>query len=581
MKKKQKLSRRLVYLVLGLCVSLMLTVTIAVMVGAPYIVEQAIAKQALQTAHHVANQLDEQAYAEMASNPVENDLYWELREQLNDIREKSGVLYALTYQTTPGDAVQFLVDGMPVDDIEGAATINSTSSVTTHEHLQEALQNDGTTTEILSDDTFGDFLTAIVPMKYEGEVIAYVGVDIEANQIAIVKEDILKTFVPVFLIVMLTITVLGLLIVRVYINRALTPLTTLQQASEQLANGQVADAEQLVSGVDTTMNNEVSRLAISFKATIETLRHLFTHIQQETKHVEEVMEHLTTQAEAVKGAQQQITNTTTFIEQRAQIQVESSSQTTEAMTEMAVGIQRLADSTNAITEAAQEVTGFVRASTSDTKEVFEKMKALQMLVNDTTHGVHEMTERFTEIESRVSVITSIADQTNLLALNASIEAARAGEHGAGFAVVAEEVRKLAVLSKTSADDIVEQLRLFERLSIDVTGRMEQSNERVIKSTEAVAVIEHHMDNILHNMNEVYDYIQEDAAILQQMSAGSEEVLASMEEVNQSADDMLQQTKQSYGVAQDQQKLVGTLSEVVATLQQSSHDLTDFMKKFKM
>lgn len=581
MKKEQKLSRRLVYLVLGLCASLMITVGVAVMLGGTYVVEQAIAKQALQTAKHVASQLDGEAYAQMASNPTENDLYWELREQLNDIREKSGVLYALTYQVPTGEDVKFLVDGMPADDLEGAAAINDTSSVTKREYLEEAATSGGATTDILVEETFGEFLTAIVPLTHNDEIVAYVGVDIEASQITATKVEILNTFMPLFIGLMLLITLVGIYIVRIYINRALNPLTTLQQASEQLANGQVGAAEQLIATVDTTVNNEVSRFARSFKATITTLQQLLTNIQQQTDDLQHVTTELTKQSAKVHDAQHIIATTTTAIEQSAQAQADTSSQTTEAMTEMATGIQRLADSTNAITESANEVTGFVGTSTADTKNVLEKMRSLEQLVHNTTQGVHEMTERFTQIEQRVGIITNIADQTNLLALNASIEAARAGEHGAGFAVVAEEVRKLAVLSKTSADDILAQLTLFERLSQRVTNDMEQSNERVMLSTEAVSVIEQHMESILKHMTDVSGYIQEDAAILQQMSAGSEEVLASMEEVNHSAEHMLGKTKQSYDIAQQQQQTVNALADVVHTLQQSSTTLTEMMKKFHM
>lgn len=559
----------------------MVAVGAAVIWGGIFIVEQSIAKQALQTASHVASQLDAKKYAQMANEPEESELYWELREQLNDIREKTGVLYAYTYQVSDSEGVKFLVDGMPVDDVDGAAAINSISSVTTAEHLQQADAHNGTTTDILSEETYGDFLTAIVPLTYNGETVAYAGVDIQASQITAIKIDILNKFVPLYLGLMLLITCVGIYIVRIYINRALQPLTTLQQASEELAAGNVAKAEQLAATVPTTTNNEVSRLATSFNETIQTLRGLFSDIQQQSKQLEDVTQQLSSQALQVGDAQQQISATTILIEGSAKAQSETSSQATEALMEMATGIQRLADSTNSITEAAQEVTGFVQSSSNDTKAVLQRMEALQQLVNETTAGVHEMTVRFAQIDQRVSVITSIADQTNLLALNASIEAARAGEHGAGFAVVADEVRKLAVLSKTSADDITEQLRLFEELSASVTEKMEQSNKRVIESTEAVAVVEEHMGRILHNIHEVSSYMQDDAAILEQMSAGSEEVLASMEEVSRSAVTMLSETQSSHAVAQQQLQMVHTLRDVVTTLEQTSLHLTDVIKKFTM
>lgn len=584
MKKEKKLSQRILYLVAALFIGVMIMVGVAVSFGGNYIVEKTIAEQAIENVKHVATQLDSEAYEQFIAAPTENDLYWTLREQLNDIREKAGVLYISTYQVPEDGATEvlFLIDGMPVDDTETAAMLGEASNATKVHHLEEAISEGSATTGLVEDDNFGEFLTAIVPFYSEdGELLMFVSIDIDATKIVGIKTQILNELIPIFIAVLAIIVMIGLWQVRRYINRALQPLVTMEQASRQLANGNIAEAEQLIQQMSSTHNDEVSRFSYAFTDTLQQLRQLVQQVKQQTTNVEHVSQHLAVHANDVNNVQQQITESTTIIEQSAQMQTEVTTQTTEALTEMATGIQRLAESTNAITSSTQDVTVFVEESAKNAQDVSMKMGSLEELVAHTTAGVHQMNERFKTIEQMVSVITSIADQTNLLALNASIEAARAGEHGAGFAVVADEVRKLAVSSKQSAEDITEQLRLFEQLTASVTTQMQESHTQVTESTHAVNVVEQRMIQILNNMQQVAMYIQEDAAVLQQMSAGSEEVLASMEEVSRASVHMLQETEQTYSGVQQQVQMLHTLNTTIEALEQASEHMTTSMEKFTL
>jgi methyl-accepting chemotaxis protein len=113
------------------------------------------------------------------------------------------------------------------------------------------------------------------------------------------------------------------------------------------------------------------------------------------------------------------------------------------------------------------------------------MRLIHDTVQDLSKVIRGLGERSKEIGEIVAVITKISSQTNLLALNAAIEAARAGEHGRGFAVVADEVRKLAEQSAQSAQQISELITHIQKETLNAVQSMDQATKEVQSGLDVV------------------------------------------------------------------------------------------------
>jgi methyl-accepting chemotaxis protein len=176
--------------------------------------------------------------------------------------------------------------------------------------------------------------------------------------------------------------------------------------------------------------------------------------------------------------------------------------------------------------------------------------------------VEKLNNRAGEIGNIVTVITDIADQTNLLALNAAIEAARAGEQGRGFAVVADEVRKLAERTIKATTEISGKIGAVQSESDQTSRSMADASNEVTKATEFIRNVGSSLQAILEAVQKVRDQITQIATAVDEQSAASEEVARNIEKTSSIANDM---EKMSADVMKD----VNVLTDVAQRLKNSA------------
>ncbi|MFC7685985.1 methyl-accepting chemotaxis protein [Ureibacillus sp. GCM10028918] len=581
MKKEKKLSRQILSIIVVIFIFLLGLYVFTMSYNSKESVKATIGERTIEIAENMLNFIEVEEYKELAQNPAENNLYWELREQLNELREMNGVLYAYTYAVPKeGEDVTFLVDGMPADDTENAGAIGDTSGSTTYEHLQKVLKEGSFYSDLLSSD-YGEYISGTIPMKdANGEVVAFLGVDIDASYVDEVSASVAKDIVPKVSLIFLLIVLMGLYITYRYVNRSLKPLNVLKEASEQLADGDLKGVNETLSSLKLKNNNEIAIFSQTFSQAFNNLSKSLKNLHTKSTNLEKAVADIELTATQVAKSNNIIASSIVEIASSSDQQEASNNEVNQAMNEMSIGIQRLSDSTSDMAEASTEMTNLVETSVDHAKHVVSQIQNVEASVIHTEGYVREMSDKFKSIKEMVSVITSIADQTNLLALNAAIEAARAGEAGKGFAVVADEVRKLAEMSRSSADEIQSYLENFLLISEKALVEMDNSTEEVKAGNQSVIEIGDKLNQILTVVVDVNTKIQNDSAVIEQMSASSEEILASTEEMRKLVVNTTSQTKEVAGSSDIQVEMVHKLEEVVQLLDSTSKEMIQEISKFR-
>jgi methyl-accepting chemotaxis protein len=308
------------------------------------------------------------------------------------------------------------------------------------------------------------------------------------------------------------------------LRKFLAPIRDLFHAITQVSAGRL-DVE-----VKVTSNDELGQLGTSINNMIHALRNMVSGLQHFSTQSAASSEQLSATIGKTKEAFHEIGSLIKQIGEGANEQKISASDSAEAMNEMAIGIQRIAESCLSVSNASTEMTEVAAAGNGSIHQVMEQMGAITASVNQSSSAITHLGQRSHEIVQIVEVISNIASQTNLLALNAAIEAARAGEQGKGFAVVADEVRKLAEQSQRSTTQITALIKEIEKETASAVQAMNNSTEEVEAGTQIVRETGELFTKMLASIGNVAEQIQDVSATADEMSAGTEEVAAAVHEL---------------------------------------------------
>ncbi len=343
------------------------------------------------------------------------------------------------------------------------------------------------------------------------------------------------------------------LIVLVLILSAGVILVTIRTISAKVLEVQQATAEikatlNLTRRIPVSGQDELAQVAGSVNSLLDEFQAVVKRMKGTGEHVSKASGELSHSVSQLSSAVDQ--------------QNEATSAMAAAVEEMSVSVTHVSDSSSAAQQIAQDSLSKAESGGQVIESTVREMLGMASTVQSTAVKMEDLGKRTDQIGSIAGVIKDIADQTNLLALNAAIEAARAGEQGRGFAVVADEVRKLAERTTAATSEISGVILAIQTETRSAVADMSQVVSQVNANAEGARQAGESISQIRDGSSRVVEVTSEIALALREQSSASEmiaqrvEVIASQSEVNANA---MGEAK----MASDEMKRVSTeLHEIV-------------------
>jgi len=331
---------------------------------------------------------------------------------------------------------------------------------------------------------------------------------------------------------------IGYTIARVT-NRALTELVG---NAETIANG------DLTVTVTQRSEDEVGHVAAAFQLMVQNLQ--------------EMIKQMTEVSAAVASASSEISSSTEEMAAGAQEQTSQAGEVASAVEEMTKTIIENSKNASSTAETAKRAKGAAEEGGKIVDETVVGMRRIADVVNKSAATVKALGKSSDQIGEIIGVIDDIADQTNLLALNAAIEAARAGEQGRGFAVVADEVRKLAERTTQATKEIAGMIKTIQTDTTGAVNSMEEGTKEVDNGIRLADRAGSSLKEIVGMIQNLTDMVSQIAAASEEQSSASEQISKNVEAISTVTGQSASGTQQIAKAAEDLNRLTENLQQLV-------------------
>ncbi|MBP1932555.1 methyl-accepting chemotaxis protein [Ammoniphilus resinae] len=367
------------------------------------------------------------------------------------------------------------------------------------------------------------------------------------------------------------------LIIGLTISRLISkPLGELSKASKRIAEGDLTGEDLKVKTRD-----EIRELAESFNQMKSNLHQLIRHVGDSVHQVTSSTEELMASSEQSSKATEQITIASQEVATGAENQVKSAQETVGIVNEISKGMNQVAAAIQSVADATSNANQEAFNGNQVLNETIKQMNVVQEKVESTAVVIDNLGEKSKEIGQIVTLITDVAAQTNLLALNAAIEAARAGEHGRGFAVVADEVRKLAEQSRDAAEKIGNLITEIQNESQNAIYAMNEGTQAVEDGMGHVHHTGESFKTITKMIEEVSVQSQEVSAIVEEVSASSSSMVEMIDAIAHISEQSASNTQYMASASEEQLASMEEISSSATSLAEMAEDLKRVINQFKL
>ncbi|ACS78342.1 methyl-accepting chemotaxis protein [Maridesulfovibrio salexigens] len=412
-----------------------------------------------------------------------------------------------------------------------------------------------------------------------------IGLAIPTDKIYAEANNFFKLIVTISILAIILVIGVVLLIAR-SISK---PIGVMVQDAQSIAEGNFETKmdRSLFGGELLTLHDALRSMVENLVKFISTAEEKSKEAEQQTEAANEALEEARLAKEAaerakaegmlqaareLEGIVEQITSASeelsSQIEESArgsETQRERTSESATAMEQMNASVLEVAQNASQAAESALDAKKNAEDGGRIVADVVSSIDSVSKASSKMVNGLNELGTQAEGISQVITVITDIADQTNLLALNAAIEAARAGEAGRGFAVVADEVRKLAEKTMQATQEVEQAVHAIQSETRRNIDEMNNAANMVAKSTEYAGKAGESLETIVENVDSTADQVRAIATASEEQSAASEQINRGTDEVNRIAMETAEAMHQSMTAVSDLARLSGDLQKLIDDL----------------